>query len=94
MSPHKVSQCLLEQIKIFQCCQSQLSAKHLIWQGHQSIQGDVVGQVWVILSFSKELEEQVPLSDTQVLGVQDLQEEICSGYNSEYGYKTNQIYSH
>lgn len=94
LSPHEESKCLLEQVKIFQSGQSQLSAKSLIWQGHQAVQGDVVGQGWVILSLSEVLKEQVALSDTQELGIKDLWEEICSRYNSEYGYNTNKMSSH
>ena len=67
MFTHEELEGLLEQIKIFQCCQSQLCAKNLIWQRHQAVQGDVVGQCWVILSFSKVLEEEVALSKTKVL---------------------------
>lgn len=89
LSPHEESKCLLEQIKIFQCGGSQICAKNLIWQGHQAVQGDVVGQVWVILSFSKVLEEQMALSDPQVLCIQDLWEEMCWNYHVEYGCNTN-----
>lgn len=76
MSPHEESKRLLEQIKIFQCGRSQLSAKSLIGQRCQAVQGDVVGQGRVILSLSKVLEEQVALFDTQVLGIEDLWEDI------------------
>lgn len=79
---------LLEQIKIFQCGQSQLSAKSLIGQRHKAVQGDVVGQGWVILSLSKVVEEQVALSDTQALAIEDLWDIRCSCYNSEYGQNT------
>lgn len=83
--PNEESKCLLEQTKIFQCGQSQLSAKDLIWQRHQAIQGDVVGLSWVILILSKILQEQVALSHTQVLRIEDLWEDIrCSNDNSEY----------
>lgn len=76
MSLDEELKCLLEQIKIFQCSQSKLGAKSLIRHRHQAVQGDVVGQSWIILSFSKVLEEQVALSDTQVLGIEDLWEDI------------------
>lgn len=76
MSPHEESKCLLEQIEIFQCGQSQLGAKNIIGNRHQAVQGDVVGQIWVILSLSKVLEEQVALSDTQELGIEDLWEDV------------------
>lgn len=75
MSPHEESKSLLEQIKIFQCGQSQLSAKNLIRQRHQAVQGDVVGQGRVVLSLSEVLEKQVALFDTQVLGIEDLWED-------------------
>lgn len=76
MPPHKDSKCFLEQIKIFQCGQSQLCAKSLIGQRHQAAQRDKVGLSWVILSLSKVLEEQVALLDTQELGIEDLWEDI------------------
>lgn len=76
ISSHEESKCLLEQIKIFQCGQSQLCAKSLIRQRRQAVQGDVVGLRWVILSLSKVLEEQVALPDTQVLCIEDLWEDI------------------
>lgn len=79
MSPNEESKCLLEQIKIFQCGQSQGRAKSLIRQGHQAVQRDVVGQGRVILSLSKVIKEHVALSDTQVLGIEDLWEHISDG---------------
>ena len=75
MSPHEESKRLLEQIKIFQCGQSQLSAEHFIGQRHQAVQGDVVGQGRVVLSLSEVLEKQVALSDTQGIGIEDLWED-------------------
>lgn len=76
MAVGEKSKCLLKEIKIFQCGQSQLSAKRLIWQRHQAVQRDVVGQGWIILSFSKILEEQVALSEAQVLGIEDLEKDV------------------
>lgn len=75
VSVREESECLLKQIKIFQCGQSQLSAKRFIRQRNQAVQGDVVGQIWVILSLAKVLKEQVALSDTQILGIEDLWED-------------------
>lgn len=65
--------CLLEQIKIFQCGRSQFRTKGLIWQRYKTIQGDVVGQVRVILISSKILQEHVSLPYSQEFRVQDLQ---------------------
>lgn len=94
MSPKEESKCLLEQIKIFQCGQGQICTEGLIWQGHQAVQGDVVGLAWVVLSFSQVLKEQMTFSDSQVLGIQDLQEEICSSYNPEHGQETSKMDPH
>lgn len=66
------SKCFLEQIKIFHCGQSHICTKNLIRQRHQTVQRDVGGQGRIILSLSKVLKEHMPLSDTQVLGIQNL----------------------
>lgn len=79
MSFYEESKCLLEQIKIFQCGQSQHRAKSLIRYRHQAVQRDVVRQGWVILSLSKVLKEHVAFSDTQILGIEDLWKQISGG---------------
>lgn len=76
MSFYEDSKCFLEQMKIFHCGQSQHCAKSLIRQIYQAVQRNIVGQGWVILSLSKVLKEHVALSDTQILGIEDLWEQI------------------
>lgn len=66
------SKLFLEQIKIFYCGRSHISTKNLIRQRHQAVQRDVARLGRIVLSLAKVLEEHVPLSDTQVLGIQNL----------------------
>lgn len=67
-----MSERFLEQMKIFHCGRSHICTKNFIRQRHQTVQRDVGGQGRIILSLSKVLKKHMPLSDTQVLRIQNL----------------------